>query len=266
MRTRWCVALLAVLVGPAVPGRIDAQDRPALHVSRATVPPKIDGVLDDPAWRGEPLTLGHGCPTTRCAANPAPERTEVRITYDERFVYFAFHCLTDDPTSVRTTVSKRDNVFNDDWIGFSLDSTGARQTAYHLMVNPSGVQMDAVNTSASGEKFDTDFVWYSAGARTADGYVVELALPLQTIRFSKGPAVTMGMLFWRHVSQAGVSYSWPDMPPGTVGVRPSRAVGVRRAHAAAPGRTAPERDLADGTSTDGAGHVERCESDTPKRV
>ena len=82
------------------------------------------------------------------------------------------------------------------------------------MVNPSGVQMDAVNTTAAGEKFESDFVWYSAGARTADGYEVELALPLQTIRFAKSPAVTMGVLFWRHVSQAGVSYSWPDMPPG----------------------------------------------------
>ena len=99
MRTGWCVALLAVLVGPAVPGRIDAQDRPALHVSRATVPPKIDGLLDDPAWRGEPLTLGPWLSYDPLRGNPAPERTQVRITYDERFVYFAFHCLTDDPHS-----------------------------------------------------------------------------------------------------------------------------------------------------------------------
>jgi hypothetical protein len=48
----------------------------------------------------------------------------------------------------------------------------------------------------------------------ADGYVVEVALPLQTIRFAAGPAVTMGVLFWRHVSRSGVSYSWPDMPSG----------------------------------------------------
>ncbi len=154
-------------------------------------------------------------------------------------------------------MSKRDNVFNDDWIGFSLDSTGSRQTAYHLMVNPSGVQMDAVNTTAAGEKFESDFVWYSAGARTADGYEVELALPLQTIRFSKSPAVTMGVLFWRHVSQAGVSYSWPDMPPGQwVFDRHAQLVfddlTPRRLL-----RTAPERDVADGTGTDGAGRVGR---------
>jgi hypothetical protein len=48
--------------------------------------------------------------------------------------------------------------------------------------------------------------------RTPDGYTVEIAVPLQTIRFS-GNHETMGILFWRHVSRS-LSYSWPEMPPG----------------------------------------------------
>jgi hypothetical protein len=74
--------------------------------------------------------------------------------------------------------------------------------------------MDAVNTTAAGERFEADFVWYSAGTRTSDGYAVEIALPLETIRFGRTPNVTMGVLFWRHVSRSGVSYSSPDLPPG----------------------------------------------------
>jgi hypothetical protein len=74
--------------------------------------------------------------------------------------------------------------------------------------------MDAVNTTAAGERYEADFVWYSAGRRTSDGYAVEIALPLETIRFARTPNVTMGILFWRHVSRSGVSYSWPDLPPG----------------------------------------------------
>src|SRR4029079_11148789 len=131
-----------------------------------------------------------------------------------RNLYFAFHCFDDQPDKIRTTLARRDSVFNDDWVGLSLDSTGARQTAYHLMVNPSGIQMDAVNTSSSGEKFETDLVWDSAGRVTSDGFVVEIALPLQTIRFANGDDVRMGILFWRHVSRTGKSFSWPDMPPG----------------------------------------------------
>lgn len=82
------------------------------------------------------------------------------------------------------------------------------------MVNPSGIQMDAVNTTAAGEQFDADFLWYSAGQRTADGYTVEIALPVQSIRFGAGSNTTMGILFWRHVSSSGISYASPDMKSG----------------------------------------------------
>jgi hypothetical protein len=46
--------------------------------------------------------------------------------------------------------------------------------------------MDALNTSASGEQFDADMVWFSAAKTTSDGYVVEVQIPLQTLRFSGG--------------------------------------------------------------------------------
>src|SRR4029077_5713347 len=126
------------------------------------------------------------------------QRTEVRIAYDDRYIYFAFHCFDSEPGKIRTTISRRDDVFNDDWVALSLDSAGTGQTAYHLFVNPSGIQMDALNTASSGERFEADLVWESAGKRTADGYVVEIAVPLQTIRFVNGPEVRMGILFFRH--------------------------------------------------------------------
>ena len=183
-------------------------------MSRVAQPPKIDGVLDDAAWNGEALETGPWISYNPLRGETAQERTEVRAAYDDRFIYFAFHCLSDAPEQIRTTISRRDNAFNDDWVGLSLDSTGTGQTAYHLLVNPSGIQMDAVNTASAGERFESDFVWLSAGTRTADGYIVEIAIPLQTIRFSGAHDLMMGILFWRHVSRSGVSYSWPDLPPG----------------------------------------------------
>ena len=51
-------------------------------------------------------------------------RTEVRVAYDDRNIYFAFHCFDDEPAKIRTTVSRRDSVFSDDWIALSFDSTG----------------------------------------------------------------------------------------------------------------------------------------------
>jgi hypothetical protein len=191
-----------------------AQAPPDFRVTRATQPPKIDGQLDDLAWQAGPLRLGDWLSYNPLRGEPGAPQTEVFVTYDERNLYFAFHCFDDEPAKLRTTLSRRDNVFNDDWVGLSLDSAGSRQTAYHLFVNPSGIQMDAVDTASSGERFETDLVWESAGRKTSDGYVVEIALPLQTIRFANGDNIRMGILFFRHVSRTGKSFSWPDMPPG----------------------------------------------------
>lgn len=190
---------------------LGAQDRQEFQVPRTAEPPKVDGILDDEAWKQEPLRLGEWISYNPLRGDKMPLslRTEVRIAYDDRNIYFAFHCFDNEPDRIRTTISRRDNAFNDDWIAMSLDSAGTGQTAYHLFVNPSGVQMDALNTSASGEQFDADLVWYSVGKVTSDGYVVEIQLPLQTIRFSGADQVRMGILFFRKISRMGVCTPGP---------------------------------------------------------
>ena len=42
----------------------------------------------------------------------------------------------------------------------------------------------------------------------------EIRIPLQTIRFSGGAEVDMGVLFWRRISRMGQSWAWPELLPG----------------------------------------------------
>lgn len=218
-----CVLLFVTLF---IPARTWAQD--GFRVTRVAAPPVIDGVLDDEAWaQVAPMPTGDWASynPTRGDRMPAHFRTDVRVGYDDRNIYFAFHCFDNEPDKIRSNVSKRDSSFNDDWLALSLDSTGTGQAAYHLFTNPSGSQMDALNTSASGEQFDADMVWYSAARTTSDGYVVELRIPLQTLRFSGGDEVRMGLVFFRKVSRLGYSYAWPEMAPGQwVFDRPARLI------------------------------------------
>jgi hypothetical protein len=210
--TKTCTIALSLLC--LVPSLLNAQDRPEFKVKRTEKPPVIDGILNDDAWNILPLPTSSWLSYDPLYGQPQEQRTEVRVTYDDRNIYFAFHCLDSDPGRIRTTIARRDNIFNDDWVGLSLDSGGNGQTSYHMMVNPSGIQMDALNTSASGEAWEADWIWDSAGKLTDDGYTVEIRLPLQSIRFKGGDEVTMGILFWRRISRLGVSASWPDIPPG----------------------------------------------------
>ena len=217
--------VFVLLVGLTVTANAQAQDA-GYRVQRAAQPPNIDGVLDDETWaQTPPMPTGEWASYNPNRGDRMPDvyRTEVRVAYDDRNIYFAFHCFDNEPDKIRTNVAKRDAAFNDDWFALSLDSAGTGQAAYHLFSNPSGSQMDALNTSASGEQFDADMVWYSAAKTTSDGYVVELQVPLQTLRFRGGDEVRMGLVFFRKVSRIGVSYAWPEMLPGQwVFDRPAR--------------------------------------------
>ncbi len=204
------VTLMIVMAGTA-----SAQE--PFRVVRAPEPPKIDGVLDDVTWAQiTPMPTGEWVSYQPNRGDKMPDafRTDVRIAFDDRNIYFAFHCFDNEPDKIRTNVARRDSSFNDDWFALSLDSAGSGQSAYHLFTNPSGSQMDALNTSASGEQFDADMLWYSAARTTKDGYVVEVQIPLQTLRFTGSDEVRMGLVFFRKISRTGVSYAWPEMLPG----------------------------------------------------
>ena len=212
-----CVAtvlLIATSARAQTPARDDspAPTREGLRARHASVPPKIDGVLDDELWSDEPLQLDNWMSYHPLRGEPELQRTSVGIGYDSEAIYFAFRCYDDEPAKIRSTISRRDNVWSDDWVGVSLDSSRAGQIAYHMFVNPSGIQMDALQSST--EDTAPDWLWQSAGKVDAEGYVVEIRLPLQSIRFRGGDDVRMNMLFFRRNSRLGISWSWPEMKPG----------------------------------------------------
>ncbi len=209
----WPVALVLAAAGAAQPAPA-ATPRPEIVPVRVSVPPVVDGSLEDEAWRAAVLPLSEWLTYNPLNGERIAQTTEVRAVYDDRYIYFAFHCVDPEPGKVRSTLSRRDTMWNDDWVGLSLDSIGNGQSSYDLFVNPQGVQADILNTPSAGENSAPDFVWQSAGRRTPEGYDVELRLPLTSFRFKSGAFVDMGVLFWRRVSRLGVSVSWPEVQAG----------------------------------------------------
>ena len=189
--------------------------RPQLQAYRVARPPAIDGSLDDEAWTHPPLETTEWLSYNPLNGDRIPQQTHAWVAYDDNYFYFAFKCDDPEPSRIKTSIARRDNAWNDDWVGLSLDAMGTGQLSYHMMVNPSGIQMDMLNSVAAGEDQAPDWIWDSAGRLTETGYTVEIRLPLQSIRFMSGENVRMGILFWRRVSRIGVSVAWPPMDAGT---------------------------------------------------
>ena len=206
-----CLALPA-MAQPSAPETPGATAAP-LQAKRVGRAPTVDGVLDDEAWTAAPLPIGAWKSYNPLHGDQIPHQTTVWVAYDDEALYFAFRCDDPEPEGIKTSITRRDNIWSDDWIGLSLDALGTGQSSYHLMVNPSGIQLDMINTISGDEDTSPDWVWESAGRVNERGYAVEMRLPLQTIRFRGGDEVRMGILFWRRVSRIGVSVSWPALEP-----------------------------------------------------
>ena len=204
--------LLAMGRADAANGSISQNIRP-LELVKAEAPPVLDGSLDDEVWKKAAMVDEIWVTYNPVNGNELPQRTRAYLAYDEENLYFAFHCIDSQPDQIKTSLTKRDNIFEDDWVGLSLDTVGTKQYGYELFVNPSGAQGDIFRTGDS-EDSSTDWVWHSAGKKVADGYIVEICQPLKNIRFASGENVQMGVVFWRRISRLNMSGSWPQLVPG----------------------------------------------------
>jgi len=215
----WLYLLILILIfhllySPAYPSSKSNEIEKAIFPTFASKPPKIDGVLDDEVWQNPPLDVEFITYRPRYGET-FPQKTFVWTAYDDKNLYFAFYCFDQEPEKIKTSITKRDNIFNDDWVGLSLDTMGTKQSSYNLFVNPNGIQADELNSAVSGEDSSPDWVWESAAKLSKDGYQVEICLPLKSIRFKSGSEVQMGILFWRGISRLGMSGTWPGVEPGS---------------------------------------------------
>jgi hypothetical protein len=173
----------------------------------------IDGELKEAIWQNVPLNKVFK------TVNPnygevLNRETLIWAAYDKNNLYFAFKCMEPEQEKVKTSLAQRDKILRDDYVGVLLDAMGSRQGSFEFYVNPSGIQMDAVNSAVSGGDITPDFVWQSAAKLTPDGYHAEIRIPLESIRFKSGKEVKMNVAFFRSVPHLGVMAVWPEIPAG----------------------------------------------------
>lgn len=158
--------------------------KPHYRLPRISTPIKIDGVLDDPAWR-EALTMDVNNEFDPRRNVAAPVTTICYLAYDDDNLYAGFRANAPDPEAIRAHLSDRDNAFRDDFVGLILDTFNDERRGYEFFVNPLGVQMDLSLNEMTEPEEDTawDAIWDSAGRIDDQGYVVEMAIPFSSLRF-----------------------------------------------------------------------------------
>jgi hypothetical protein len=159
--------------------------------------PTVDGQLNDAVW--EKAAVFGDFLQTQPGDNVKPSfPTEVLMGYDAKNLYIAFH-IWQDRNTVRATVARRDNIFDDDYVGMYLDTFNDKRQAYAFFFNPLGVQADGTFSEGRGEDYSVDLVMESKGVLTPDGFTIEIAIPFKSLRYEAGKNKQWGLHFFRRI-------------------------------------------------------------------
>ncbi len=177
-------------------------------IPRVSAPPRIDGKLDDPAWRTA-TKLGNFSEINPGDNTHPSEDTEVLVAFDADNLYIGFVCHETDPGDIRATVTDHDNIGKDDFAGVLIDTFKDQQTSYEFFVNPFGIQFDQRRSNA-GEDATFDTVWESAGEINSIGWTAEMAIPFRSLRFPNRSVQEWGVHFLRirpRISREQISWA-----------------------------------------------------------
>ena len=190
--------------------------------------PAIDGRLDEDVWAAaEALT--DFIQADPFEGQPATERTEVRILFDDDAVYIGAMLYDSDPDGIIASDARRDSGLTDsDSFRVVFDTYHDLQNGFVFGTTPAGLEYDgqlsnagggsggggggpgmrrAGTGSGGGFNVNWDASWRVATAMTDEGWSAEFAIPLRTLRYAGSPQ-TWGINFHRNIRRKREDDYW----------------------------------------------------------
>ncbi len=197
-------ALCLLFVSALVLGQAAKKKANAIRVTEA---PRIDGVLDEAAWKDAPVASDF---TEYIPYNDRPGvyRTEVRFLYDNTALYVGAIMYDPSPDSILVQKGLRDtDGLNADQFGFSISPFNDGVNAFVFFQYASDVQMD-YKISSNSTDLSWDAVWESKAKITKEGWIAEFKIPFSAIRFPKKAVQEWGFNCSRDVRRYRERSSW----------------------------------------------------------
>lgn len=190
-----------------------APPRPGLVALRITDPIRVDGRLDDEAWRRAPVAKDFIQSEPR-EGQAATEPTEVMIAFDDQYLYIGARMRDSDPAREIVNDIRKD-FREDDQDDFEviIDTFRDRRNGYVFIVNPAGGRVDR-QIANEGREINSswDAVWDVKAHRTAEGWTAEFRIPFRTLRFDPGVDQSWGINFSRRIRWKNEVTFWAPVP------------------------------------------------------
>ncbi len=192
--------------------------RKIIRAERIMEAPRIDGVLDDPAW-SLASPAGHFIQYSPYNLSPPTQHTEVRVVYDDLAIYIGARLYDTAPDSILTELGKRDQEdLNADNFSVDISPYDDGQNSFDFMVYASGIQLDVKHYNKDDD-LNWNAVWKSKVKIDDKGWTVEIAIPYSALRFPKEEVQEWGINFFREERRNRELSCWSPVDKKISGIR-----------------------------------------------
>ena len=179
--------------GQSTPPHAATTQPATIQAVRIGAPLRIDGHLDETLYTIA-APISDFIQMEPNGGEPATEKTEVWVSFDQHNVYVAMRAWESRPDLMVANEMRRDsnNIRMGDCVGFSFDTFHDRRNAFQFEVSPIGARVDGQSTNERQFSADWNPVWELAVGRFAGGWTVEAAIPFKSLRYQPGAAQVWG--------------------------------------------------------------------------
>jgi len=182
-----------------------------LYIKPTSAPIKIDGILDEAVWTSANIANNFHKKYPNDIGE-AQRKTEVRFTYDDKNIYFAFK-VEDSGTAIIQSLKRDIGHDAGDGVGIMLDPLNQKTNGFFFVVNALNVQSEDQLNNGFVEKpsWSWDTKWSSATKDYGSYWIAEIAIPLKSIRFDPKQK-DWGINFLRIDAKHNEYSAWTKVP------------------------------------------------------
>jgi hypothetical protein len=195
---------------------LDDAGQVTVRAVRIDQPLRVDGAFDEALYRDiKPITGMFQ--VEPFAGEPATERTEIWLSFDEDNLYVSVRCFDTSMDRLVATEMRRDSTLmfqGNDIISIIFDPFYDRRNTIAFTINPLGGRSDGTITNERQYSSDWNPVWTLKTGRFDGGWTVEAAYPFKSLRYQPGRDQVWGFNLLRIKRSKNEVMSLTKIPPG----------------------------------------------------
>jgi hypothetical protein len=194
---------------------VSLAQRTPITVTKINQPVIFDGIVNESFWE-----TASNFPLIRQSPDygtEPSEKTDVRIVYDNNYLYVGSKLFQKDVTKIQDFSKKRDGGGPMDYMTIALDGYNDKTNGLFFATTPAGLRWDgSVTFGSNGVALSSDWntYWEVKTSQDDKGWYAEFKIPLSSLRFNSDKEdVIMNLVAYRKIASNNEFSVFPNIPP-----------------------------------------------------